>query len=111
MNRLLAGYEQHRRTGLSIPASVREETDKAAQEANQVLRFVTEACRRSPELKIRAGELHRHYHFWCERQGAKPMSMAAFKGALEKTFDVEQQRTNRGGFWIGFALDPSPSTF
>jgi putative DNA primase/helicase len=68
--------------GLRPPAAVVEATRSYREESDAIRRFIDDRCECLHGAEVRTGALFAAYQAWCESEGEKPVSSAAFSTDL-----------------------------
>jgi putative DNA primase/helicase len=68
--------------GLRPPAAVVEATRSYREESDAIRRFIDDRCECLSGAEVRTGVLFAVYQSWCESEGEKPVSSAAFSTDL-----------------------------
>jgi len=105
MNWMLEGLADYVRAGgLSVPSSVRKETDRIVNDSNPIRLFLDECCEFGPDERAGARDLFHQYVFWASDRGLRTMSEPAFRSAVQRNTGLEQRRFSQGVFWIGVGI-------
>lgn len=108
---LVNGALQYLRTGLIIPDSVRQETERHRSGADPVQVFIDMKIKKTPdeqEKKVQARHLYKSYEEACPRfELGKPYTEKYFAGIMEKK-GFAKSKTRIGVVYTGIELLPDP---
>ena len=105
LNWLLAGWSEVRRSGLNIPAAVREASSQFFNDRNELSAFWQECVVKAPSEKVPVGELYQAYCTYCAQEAVKARGQREFGQLLRTTLKVEQGRTGSSRYWKGISLN------
>lgn len=101
MRWIFEGYINYERVGLgSVPAAVRDATQRYHDENDELLQFRRDLCCESAELKERDSDLYQAYRSWCAAESVMdPLTKKRFYSYLESLGYAKEsggQRRRRG---------------
>lgn len=109
LNWALEGLQEYRKSGLSIPSSVRDATQEYRSEMDLFGDWLIDCCDQTPSSEAPAKSLYKSYRNWCENNGLKPMSQKALSQKLKRR-GFEGKHTRFGTSYIGLQLRHSSSS-
>lgn len=104
LNWIVQGAVAFAQGGLAEPASVTDATQEYAHDQDTVLRFVEEACHRTPHVKVAVREIFTAYERWCVEVGEHPVTGKRFAQELFQRFDVRPEKSNGRRLYSGITL-------
>jgi putative DNA primase/helicase len=105
LNWLLAGLSEVRRSGLNIPAVIREASSQFFNDRNELSAFWEECVEKAPGAKVPVGELYQAYCSYCAQEAVKARGQREFGQLLRTTLKVEQGRTGSTRYWKGISYE------
>jgi P4 family phage/plasmid primase-like protien len=110
LNWLIEGCLQWQKKGLSLPDSMKEDTEAYRHEQDVVGRFIDEECVTGNELTSPKKLTYVYFKEWAEDAGEHyTMTQVEFNEKLLCKF--EEGRSNAGRYWRGFKLKRQQSDF
>ena len=103
---MLDGCAEWQRTGLAVPGSILDATEKYVESEDVLGAWLEECCDRTGDAEGRA--LYESYRKWCERQGEHAWSRRAWSNTmLERGFDQRKSLGQR--MFVGISLKAGAS--
>lgn len=102
---VLDGVAMWRARGLAPTSAMVEVTSSARREADDLGRFLEEACTVDPSVRCTKAQLHAHHVAWAAEEGVDPWKQRAFgKAMAQRGFTEQRDATAR--WWSGVAPRP-----
>ena len=105
LNWLLAGWSEVKRSGLNIPAVVREASSQFFNDRNELSAFWEECVAKAPSQKVPVRELYQAYCSYCAQEAVKARGQREFGQLLRTVLKVERSRTGSTRYWKGIRLN------
>jgi putative DNA primase/helicase len=103
LNWLIEGVRLWCKERLKAPAIIVSATDEYRAEMDVIGNFLKERCLQGAGMSIRARELFKCYHDWCDENNERACS-ERFLGLRLKELGIEQSRRNDGRYWQGIGV-------
>ncbi|MFD8413794.1 phage/plasmid primase, P4 family [Streptomyces sp. NPDC059650] len=93
---------------LTGPERVRIATTAYAETEDHTGRFLGEACRLAPDLRVEQAQLYAAYRGWCQNEGAPPVSSRGFAARVRETVGLASPKemilSNQRKYYPGIGL-------
>ncbi len=94
----------YQKNGLSVPESVRRETEKYRKENDGISAFIEERCNVDSTFRSQSKTLIDEIKMFCQEEGYNVPTVPDIKSHLEKQF--ERKHTKKGSVWLGLSIKP-----
>lgn len=99
------GAKKWYESGLGLPRTVEESSERYKQESDVVGEFLDQRCAVGSGLSAAAADLWQEYRDWCEANGDRPLSRTVFTQRLQaREFRKTRVGKDRTWTWLGVAL-------
>ena len=107
---LVQGARLWYESGLHRPSEVESARDEWRNQADQIGRFIDDACILGENVECQAGNLYRGYRTWADDNGENPIMTSTMFGQKLPERGVSKKHRNSGWFYLGISLRSTQET-